>query len=138
MLKSQLHHSFIRQFTKTWNNFFTYLVQTKIWKLSCIFDLSSWNNWNSFEVLSLDNILYMDIISKMQNIIFGENCYMQPYIFFMTAICNETTTRKNFILNSWTLSNFPALEIKKLVSVGEMLWRFDIVLHIWLYLYLFC
>ena len=36
-----LHHSFIQQFTKTLNRFFTYLVQTKIWKLAYRFDLSN-------------------------------------------------------------------------------------------------
>ena len=33
---------------------------------------------------------------------------------------------KSFILNSCTLSIFPTLEIKKLVFVGKMLWRFNI------------
>ena len=36
-----LHHSFIQQFTKTLNRFFTYLEQTKIWKLAYRFDLSN-------------------------------------------------------------------------------------------------
>ena len=39
---------------------------------------------------------------------------------------------KNLILNSCTLSIFPGLEIKKLVLVGKLLWRFDVVFHIWL------
>ena len=57
--------------------------------------------------------------------------------FFHDCHLQWNNHSKKFILNSWTLSNFPALEIKKLVFVGEMLWRFDIVLHIWL-IYLFC
>ena len=39
---------------------------------------------------------------------------------------------KSLILNSCTLSIFPALEIKKLVLLGKMLWRFNIIFHIWL------
>ena len=36
----------------------------------------------------------MDIILKMQNIMFAENYYMQPYNFYMTVICNKTATWK--------------------------------------------
>ena len=38
----------------------------------------------------------MDIISKMQNIMFAENYYMQQYNFYMTVIviCNKTATQK--------------------------------------------
>ena len=48
-----------RQFTKTLNQFlyFTLLVQTKIWKLAYLFDLSIWKNKNSFEISSLHKIL---------------------------------------------------------------------------------
>ena len=35
---------------------FTYLVQTKIWKLVCRFDLSNCNNLSNFEAFLLDNI----------------------------------------------------------------------------------
>ena len=42
---------------KTLNQFFTYLVQTKIWKPAYLFDLSNWKNKSSVEILSLDNIL---------------------------------------------------------------------------------
>ena len=48
-------------------------------------------------------IKQMDIISKMQNILFAENYYMQPYSFYMAAICNETATRKVWF---WTLASF--------------------------------
>ena len=30
----------------------------------------------------------------MQNIYFAENFYMQPYSFYVTVICNETSTWK--------------------------------------------
>ena len=36
----------------------------------------------------------MDIISKMQNIMFSENYYMHPCNFYMAVIYNETATRK--------------------------------------------
>ena len=39
---------------------------------------------------------------------------------------------KSLILNSCTFSIFPALEIKKLVLAGKLMWRFDKVFHIWL------
>ena len=55
----------------------------------------------------------------------------------MAVICNETATQKIFILNSCTLSIFPALEIKKLVFVGKILWLFDIILHIMVNLFVF-
>ena len=43
-----------------WQNFFhffTYLGQTEISKLVCLFDLSNWKNQSTFEVFSLDNVL---------------------------------------------------------------------------------
>ena len=46
-------------------------------------------------------------VSKMQKIMLGENYYI-----------------------------FPALKIKKLVLVGKILWRFNIILHIWLICFL--
>ena len=36
----------------------------------------------------------MDVISKLQSIMFGEdNC--MPYNFYMTVICNKTATQKD-------------------------------------------
>ena len=36
----------------------------------------------------------MEIISKMQNIMFAKIYYMEPYNFYMAVICDETATRK--------------------------------------------
>ena len=36
----------------------------------------------------------MDIILKMQNIMFAKNYYMESYNYYMTVIWNETATRK--------------------------------------------
>ena len=44
---------------------------------------------------------------------------------------------KSFIFNSCTLLIFPALEMKRLVLVGKILWRFDTLLYIWLIYLLF-
>ena len=43
---------------------------------------------------------------------FCENCYMQPYKFYMTVISNEAATQK--------VSFFRALEKKKLILVGKI------------------
>ena len=57
MLKYYITFLF-RQFTKTLNRFcFTYVGQTKTWKLACQFDLRNSKVKSTFEVLSLDNIL---------------------------------------------------------------------------------
>ena len=34
----------------------------------------------------------MDIIWKMQNIMFAQIYYIEPYTFYMAVICNETAT----------------------------------------------
>ena len=47
----------LQQFTKTLNQFLTYLGQTKIWKFVFLFDLCNLMNQSRFEVLLLENIL---------------------------------------------------------------------------------
>ena len=54
-----------------------------------------------------------------------------------TWLSSVNSYSKCFTLNSCTFSIFHALEIKKLVLVGKILWRFDIILHIWLIHFLF-
>ena len=44
---------------------------------------------------------------------------------------------KSFSLNSCTFPIFSALDIKKLVLVGKILWRFNKALHLWLIYFLF-
>ena len=44
---------------------------------------------------------------------------------------------KKVILNSRTISIFPAIEVKKLVLLGKILRHFNIILHIWLVQLLF-
>ena len=39
----------------------------------------------------------------MQNIVFSENYYMQPYNFYMIVICNETATQK---VSFWNPARF--------------------------------
>ena len=36
----------------------------------------------------------MDNISEMQNIMFAQIYYMEPYNFHMVVICDETATQK--------------------------------------------
>ena len=95
-------------------------------------DLSHWKNQSSFELLSLDNILKnwhypknekCHVWSKLLDLAiqFLHDCYLQWKRY-----------SKSFILISCTFATFPALEIKKLVVVDKILWRFGIILHIWL------
>ena len=36
----------------------------------------------------------MELVSRMQNIMFGENKYT-PYNYYMTVICNRTAAQKD-------------------------------------------
>ena len=46
-----------REFTKTLKQFFTYLVETKIWEFAYLFDLRNRKNKSSFKILLLHYIL---------------------------------------------------------------------------------
>ena len=54
-----LHHIFISTIYENFESFFffTYVGQTKTWKLACQFDLRNSKVKSTFEVLSLGNIL---------------------------------------------------------------------------------
>ena len=108
MLKSYIT-TLLRQFTKT-----------LVWFLN----LSAENCTNGTKSR---NATQMETISKIQNSFYVGDYCIWAYNFYMAVISNETVT-----LNSPTLSIFPALEIKKLALVGKILWRFDIIWHIWL------
>ena len=69
------------------------------------------------------------IIWKTQNHFFVENYCTWAYDFYMTVTRNESCM-KDFIMNSHTLSIFPAPEINKPSLVGKILWRLDIILQI--------
>ena len=69
--------------------------------------------------------------SKMQSILFAENCYMQPK-FLHGCHLQWNNYSKNLTLNYFTLLIFPALKKKKLALVGKIFWRFDIIFHLWL------
>ena len=73
----------------------------------------------------------MNVVSKIQKIMFRESYCMWPHNFYMTIICKQLFEKFHFeFLHVFNF--FPVLEIKKLVLVGKILWLFYIILHIWL------
>ena len=131
------NHVFTSQFysdnlPKNKINLFAYLVQTKIWKLVYLFDLSNWKNKSSFEILSLDDILINEHYPENVKYHFCWKLLLVAVLFLRDCHLQWNSYSKSFILNSRTLSIFPALEKKKLVFVGKILWRFNIMLHLWL------
>ena len=69
--------------------------------------------------------------------IYFDNNEQAPPAVFTASFCFAhaehnfiTSFWKFLILSSWALSIYAALEIEKLVLVGKMLWRFDIIFHI--------
>ena len=72
----------------------------------------------------------MDIISKIQSIMFTEN--YNKIQFFNACHLRWNCYSKSLISNFCMGSVSPAFKIKKLVLVGKIPWRFDIIFHIWL------
>ena len=128
MLKYRITVLF-QQFTKT---FFTYLLQTKIRKLAYQFGLSNWKNKNSFEILSVDNILINGHYFENVKYHVCWKLLLVAIQFLYDCHLQWNSYSKSFIFNCCTISVFPALEIKKLVFIGKIFWRFDIIWHIWL------
>ena len=125
-----LHHGFIQTIYENFKwFFFTYIVQAKIWKLVYLFDLSNWRNKNSFEMLSLDNILMNGHYLKNVKYHVCKKLIHVAIQFLHDCHLRWSGYLKSFIFNFFS---FPALEIKKLVFVDKILWRFDIILQIWL------
>ena len=124
------------QFTKSLNHYCTYLRKTKIWKLAYLLDLSNWKNLRSLAILLLDNILINGYSPKRAEYHVRWKL-VHLGIQFLYCHLEWNSYSKSFIFNSCTLSFFPVLEIKKLAFVGKILWRFDIIFHIWL-IHLFC
>ena len=129
MLKYYITFLF-RQFTKTLNRFcFTYVGQTKTWKLACQFDLRNSKVKSTFEVLSLDNILIKWHYLKNVRYQVWWKLLGVAAQFLLDCYLQWNGYSEKFTLNSCTFS--------KLVPVGEILWRFGMILLVWLIHFLF-
>ena len=109
---------------------FAHLGQTKTCKSACLFDSGDWMNQNSVEVLLMDNVLINGHYLKNTKQHFSWKLLYVRIWFWYDCHPLLNSSSKIFILNSRTLSIFPALEIKKLALVGKILWCFDIIFHI--------
>ena len=83
-----------------------------------------------FEVLLLDNILINGHFLKNAKYHVRWKLLHVTMEFVHDSHLKWNSYLKCFILNYWTLSIVPALEIKKPIFVDKILWHFDIILHI--------
>ena len=113
-------------------SFFTYLRHTEIWKLVYKSDLNNCKNWSSFQVLSLNSILISGHYLKNAKYHVHWKVLHVAIQFLDVLHLQCHSYLKSLILNSCTLSIFPALKIMELAFVGKILWHFDIIFHIWL------
>ena len=127
-ITSQFHSDSLR---KLWISILIFLGQTKVWKFVCLFDLCNWMNHSSFEVILLDDLLINGHYLKNTKLRFRWKLLYLGIWFSYDCHPQWINFSKTFILNSGTPSKFPALDIKKLAIVSKILWRFDIILHIW-------
>ena len=128
-ITSQLYSD---NFLKLYIIFSTYLVQTNIWKLACLFDLTNQKNKSSFEILSLNNILINRHCLENVKI---HVCWKIMLLYIVILFLHEchlqwNTYSKGFILNFCTLSTFPALEVKKSGFVGNIYGSFMVNLFV--------
>ena len=106
----------------------------KIWKIACLSDLYSSMNQSSFGVILLDNVLINADHLKKYKIAFSlETAVCKDMIFIWLTPAMKQLLEKHCFEFLHTL-NFSCTwrNIKKLVVVGKLLWRFDNILHIWL------
>ena len=122
----------LRQFTKTSNQFFYLSRVNKNLEICMPVWFVELNESNQFWGILLDNVLInWDYLKNTKQRFRWKLLYARVW-FLYDWHPHWNSCSKNFILNSRTVSIFPALDIKKLAIVGKILWRFDIILHMWL------
>ena len=120
----------LRQFTKTLNQFFNLSRQTKVWKFVCFFDLHNWMNQSSFEVTLLDNLLIKWHFKKYKITFSLKTAVFRNMIFWWLSPSVNQLLKKLYFELPYPL-NFSCTWHKE-ASYCKILWRFDIILHIWL------
>ena len=108
-----LHHSLIPTIFEEIQ--FFYLSRTHENLETCLFDLSNWKNQSSFEVLSLDILINGHYLKKNKISCLVKTTIYEATQFLYDCHLHWNNYSKSFILNSCTLSIFPALEIRKLI-----------------------